>query len=167
MFPRALPAPPGPVTAITQALVEQAIEQSRKSPRGRIILPLHPGPDDRLHRMLNVMQPGTYIRPHRHLNPPKSESFVLLRGRGCFYTFRDDGRPDEHLIVAAGAAQFGVDVHPGVYHSFVVLEADTVVFEAKTGPYDPASDKDFAPWAPEEGTPQAAEYLQGLLKLVA
>jgi hypothetical protein len=40
-----------------------------------------------------------------------------------------------------------------------------VVFESKTGPYDPASDKDFAPWAPDEEDKESARvYLEDLIK---
>jgi cupin fold WbuC family metalloprotein len=154
------------VTVFTKEMIEQAVEHSRRSPRGRIILPLQLGPNDILHRMLNALQPGSYVRPHRHLNPPKAESFVVLRGRAAFFTFRDDGTTD-HSVMVTPAGPFGADIHPGVYHAVAALEPDTVVFEVKTGPYDPASDKDFAPWAPEEGTPQAAAYLKGLLALIS
>ncbi len=166
MYPKALPAPPGPVTTVTQELLEQVIEECRKSPRARIILPLHRAPDDHLHRMLNALQPGSYVRPHRHLNPPKAESTVVLRGRIGFVTFLDDGRVDRNMVLAAGSAAFGVDCHPGPFHTLFALEPDTVVFEVKPGPYDPASDKDFAPWAPEEGSPEAAAYLERLVRLV-
>ena len=43
-----------------------------------------------------------------------------------------------------------------------MLEPDTVVFEVKPGPYQPTSDKDFAPWAPAEGGPDAPAYLADL-----
>lgn len=33
---------------------------------------------------------------------------------------------------------------------------------AKTGPYDERLDKDFAPWAPAEGSPEASRYLEQL-----
>lgn len=34
-----------------------------------------------------------------------------------------------------------------------------MIFEVKPGPYDPASDKDFATWAPPEYSPPAPAYL--------
>ena len=166
MHPKAISAPHGPVTALGEELVKQVIAQSRTSPRGRIILPFHLGPADTLHRMLNALQPGSYVRPHRHLNPPKAESILVLRGRLAFVTFLDDGNIDRGLILAAGSPSFGVDCHPGVFHTIFALEPDTVVFEAKPGPYDPASDKDFAAWAPEEGSPEATAYLERLVRLV-
>lgn len=33
-------------------------------------------------------------------------------------------------------------------------------YEVKQGPYDPQRAKEFAPWAPLEGTPEALAYLQ-------
>ena len=33
-------------------------------------------------------------------------------------------------------------------------------------PYDPATDKEFPAWAPAEGDPAAAEYLDSLLRQV-
>lgn len=116
--------------------------------------------------MLNALQPGSYVRPHRHLSPPKAESIVLLRGKLGFVTFLDDGSVDRRLVLAAGSASFGVDCHPGLFHTIFALEPDTVVFEVKPGPYDPASDKDFAPWAPEEGSPESAAYLERLVRLL-
>lgn len=56
-FPMALPAPAGEVVTLTHDLVQPGIEQSRLSPRLRIIQPLHKSDDASLHRMFNVMQP--------------------------------------------------------------------------------------------------------------
>jgi len=44
------------------------------------------------------------------------------------------------------------------------VEADSVVLEIKKGPYDPVKDKQFASWAPKEGTPEAIAYLERLLE---
>ena len=38
----------------------------------------------------------------------------------------------------------------------------SVFYEVKQGPYDPQLVKEFAPWAPLEGTPEATAYLQRL-----
>ena len=47
----------------------------------------------------------------------------------------------------------------------VSLETDTVVFEAKSGPYQPASEKDFATWAPAADTDEAGSCLAQLDRL--
>jgi cupin fold WbuC family metalloprotein len=159
----ALDPPTGTLALLDAQRVQTAIDASRSSPRRRVIAPLHKSHDDPLHRMLNAVQPDSYIRPHRHLDPPKAEGWVLLRGALAFFTFEDDGRVRECLRVAAGGDPFGVDLAPGVYHAFVALEPDTVIYEVKPGPYAVSNDKSFAPWSPPEGDPKADEYMQGLL----
>ncbi|MCX6266256.1 MAG: hypothetical protein NTW16_02715, partial [Bacteroidetes bacterium] len=43
---------------------------------------------------------------------------------------------------------------------------DAVAYEVKDGPYSPANDKNFAPWAPKEGDAGTTDYLTSLVKLV-
>jgi len=112
--------------------------------------------------MFNAVQPDSYIPPHRHLHPPKAESWVVLRGALAFFTFDDQGAIIECLEIRAGGPIFGVDLEPGVYHTFFALEPDTVVYEVKDGPYSPTTDKAFPEWAPAEGTPEARAYLAKL-----
>ena len=161
----ALDPPEGELTLITQALVDRALAYSRQSPRQRVILPFHKGPRDPLHRMLNAVQPGSYVRPHRHLDPPKAEAFVVLRGSLAFFSFSEDGDVRECVRLAADGARFGVDLVPGVFHSFIALEPDTLIYEVKTGPYTQATDKEFAPFAPEEDGAGASRYMQELLEV--
>ena len=164
-FPLAMDAPEGKVNLIDQALIGRAVEMSRKSPRRRIIYPFHKTNEDVLHRMLNCLQPDSYIRPHRHLSPPKAESVIVLKGSICFIVFDSDGRVQEHTVLSAMSDRIGVDMEPGVFHTFFAVEDDTVLFEIKPGPYEKGSDKDFAPWAPAENSEGAEEYLRGLQRL--
>ena len=46
----------------------------------------------------------------------------------------------------------------GQLHGLVVLEADSLMFECKAGPYRPVGEGELAPWAPREGEPGVAEY---------
>lgn len=161
-FPLALEPPPGAVTPLDRQLLERAVAMSRLSPRRRVILPLHKGHDAPLHRMLNAMQPGSYVRPHRHAAPPKAESVIVLQGRLGVVVFDDLGIPTDYLVAAPHALVFGVDFEPGIFHTFLALEPDTVLFEVKPGPYAKSTDKDFAPWAPEEYTDAAQDYLASL-----
>src|SRR5262249_17249764 len=116
-------------------------------------------------RMLNAVQLDSYVRPHRHVQPGKAESVVLLSGGLAFVTFEDDGTlnlmDSVHLHPSRALA---VDCREGVWHTFFALEPNTVVFEVKAGPHDAAGDKDYAPWAPEEGSPEAQDYLAALNK---
>lgn len=161
-YPRALPPPAAPLALINDDFVARAVQAARESPRRRVIAPLHKSDADPLHRMLNVGQPGTYVRPHRHLDPPKAEGWVVLRGALLFFTFDDDGAIATCTRIAAGGPVWGADLEPGIFHTFVVLAPDTVIYEVKTGPYAPVNDKAFAAWAPAEGDPQVPAYLASL-----
>ncbi|MDK9706492.1 MAG: WbuC family cupin fold metalloprotein [Desulforhopalus sp.] len=163
--PKALKAPTGQTTLLSAALIDQVVQASRLSPRKRILLPLHKGPEAPLHRMLNAIQPQSYIRPHRHLYPPKPETIIVLRGAILCIVFTPSGEVQEELTIAAGTDNFGFDCEPGVYHTFLALSIDTVIFEVKPGPYEVSTDKDFATWAPPEESPEAANYLAFLYKL--
>ena len=162
VFPVALPPPAEPVTFLSRELLAAAVAASRRSPRRRIILPLHKEEGAALQRMFNVVQPRSYLRPHRHAVPPKAETLLVWQGAIAFFEFAEDGQPRRCVILRAGSEAFGVDIEPGVIHSFVALEADTILLEVKAGPYERIRDKDFAPWAPAEGTPEVAAYLDYL-----
>jgi cupin fold WbuC family metalloprotein len=150
------------VQLITPELLQRVLDQARQSARRRMNYNFHPTLSDNPHRFLNVMLRGTYIAPHRHLDPPKSESFLVLEGRVAFFIFHDDGTIAGRHLLGAGAG-LGIDISPGVWHTLAVLTDHAICYEVKPGPYFPASDKSFAPWAPRESDPQAAAYLQSLL----
>ena len=133
-------------------------EAARRSPRLRANLNVHPAMDDPVQRFLNVFQPGTYVRPHHH-EPHRFELFLVVAGRAGVLTFDDEGRVLEHTVVSP-RDRWAVEVPGGVWHTVVSLAADTMLFEIKPGPFRPMEDKDFAPWAPREGTPEAARARQ-------
>jgi cupin fold WbuC family metalloprotein len=116
---------------------------------------------DNPHRFLNVMIQGTYIAPHRHLDPPKAESFLVLDGEIAFFTFDDSGEiAATHIL---GRDVMGIDIAPGIWHTMAPLTPHAICYEVKPGPYVASSDKDFAPWAPLEGDERAPSYLASLL----
>ncbi len=162
---RALDPPVTAVTLLTNDQIVQAQNYARSSSRSRVILPFHKSASDSLHRMLNAMEPGTYVQPHRHFSPPKAESIVVLTGAICFVMFDELGNVKLIHDIVAGTSTFGVDIEAGVYHTFFPLVSGTVVFEAKPGPYAAADDKDFADWAPKEGSPGVTSYLEMLNQL--
>ena len=165
-FPLAMKPPEGKMTVISDELIRSAVDMSRKSPRGRIILPLHKSNNDSVHRMLNVIQPHSYIQPHRHSNPPKDETIIVLTGLLAYIAFDKGGRVEEIIELSNQSNKIGVDTEPSIYHTFFALEQDTVVFEIKPGPYQKSSDRDFAKWAPRENTENSREYLESLYKLI-
>jgi cupin fold WbuC family metalloprotein len=160
--PRALPPPAGDIVLISEQHCASVLEASRLSERRRTILPFHKGHEDTLHRMFNAVQPGTYVQPHRHLSPPKAEVFLVLRGAIDFLAFDAAGTLTMVAALVAGSEHFGVDVMPGIFHAFIVRAPDTLLYEVKNGPYTAADDKDFASWAPSEGTAGVSAYVAQL-----
>ncbi|MCX6629127.1 MAG: WbuC family cupin fold metalloprotein [Candidatus Solibacter sp.] len=149
---------------IDSTLFRVLIERARHSPRLRANHNFHSSMEENPHRFLNVMIQGTFIAPHRHIDPPKSETFVVLEGKLAFFTFDDAGQIANTFVLGRDA--IGVDVQPDVWHTIAVLTPHVVCFEVKPGPYAAATDKDFAPWAPREGDPRAGEYLDMLVSTV-
>lgn len=133
-------------------------EEARHSPRLRRNSNLHQQ-EDRVQRFLNVLQPGTYVRPHRHLRDEPGtgfECFVVLQGAiGLLLLDADGGVLECHRLEADGPLR-GIELAEGQVHTLVALRDDTVMFEIKQGPYRPSSDKDFLSQFPREGTAEAA-----------
>jgi cupin fold WbuC family metalloprotein len=146
---------------LDSTLFDNLIRRAAESLRLRTNYNFHRSMEENPHRFLNVMLRGTYIAPHRHLEPPKSESFIVLAGEIVFFTFDDHGRITTSTVL--GRDPLGIDIRPGVWHTLAVLSDHAVCFEVKPGPYSAANDKDFAPWAPREGEPAAAFYLASLV----
>lgn len=166
-FPTALDAPDSDVTPLTLTMVGDLLTLSRESPRKRMIQRLHKDNDAGVHKMFNGLQPGTYITPHRHLHPAKTETIMVVSGAMLFVEFTDEGELKDHILLQPGTETFGVDVAPHVFHTYVALKPDTLIFEVKDGPYERSSDKDIPVWAPVEGTNEAEPFLLGLLKELA
>jgi cupin fold WbuC family metalloprotein len=162
-IPLTLPRIEGPVFALDAAIIERGVAAARQSPRGRIILQLHRSDTEGVQRMLNFMQPGSYARPHCHPAPENIENVAVLQGSVGFLVFEPTGTVrSAHRLEAGNPASCLVDIEPGIWHTLVPLAEDTVVLEIKRGPYHAATDKTFATWAPEEGSPAAPGYAREL-----
>lgn len=146
---------------INRQLLDQVTAAAKDSPRLRNNWNIHPSDDFPAHRLLNAMEPGSYIRPHRHLDPLKDETFMIVRGRLGILVFDDNGRVTEKLLLDAAGENIGADIPSGVFHTAVSLAEGTIFFEAKAGPYLPLSDSEKACWAPEDGT-ASENYLSAL-----
>ncbi len=155
----------GRMAVVDRQLMAEKARQAAANPRLREIHCFHAVDDAPLQRMLNALQPGTYVQPHRHLTPAKDEGFVLLAGRAGIAVFEEDGtlRDKNLALLDQAAGVLAVDVRAGAWHSLVCLAPDTVLYEVKNGPYSPVDDKDFAPWAPAPDTAAAVPWLDALV----
>ncbi len=138
--------------------------QADAAPRGRLNRNLHEM-DDPVHRLLNAIEPGSWVRPHRHLDPPRSETVLVVAGALGVVVFDDAGTVAEVVKLEAGGATFGVDLSAGTWHGLVALEPGTVFFETKPGPYVAPAPPDWAPWAPAEGDASALAAEEAMREL--
>lgn len=143
---------------INDALLEGLYEEADRSRRKRTNFNLHESLDDPVQRFLNVMQPGTYVRPHRHKNPVKWELTVALRGRAAVLVLKPDGTVCERIELDAMGPHLGVEIPAWTWHTYAALAPGTVLLEVKRGPYTADGDKDFAAWAPQEGEAGSAAF---------
>ena len=97
-------------------------------------LNFHQSLDEKCHRFLNAIEPGSMVPIHHH--PTKEESFILLRGKVRVTTYNDDGTVIESLILNPLEGRYGVNIGKNVWHTIEALES-SVIFECKEGPFVP------------------------------
>ena len=141
-------------------MLETGKQASRASPRHRMIMPVQRSQEARVQRLLNFLQPGTYIRPHRHPLPHATESLCLLEGELEFLVFSESGEILNRIPLTPQNPL--LDFEPGLWHGMIIKKPDTVIFEIKLGPYDPDTDKEFSIWSPAEESPEVAAFLTSL-----
>ena len=152
-------------------VLEDLLSSSRSSSRRRQHLNLHTSYQDPCQRLLNAVQPNSYIRPHRHSLDPRVETLLAVKRRFALWVFDDAGGvtsctlfgSELHSVNAKFAC--GVEIQPREWHTVLSLKEDSVLFEAKAGPFDLSAAKEFADWAPEEGCLAASSYLESLMSV--
>jgi cupin fold WbuC family metalloprotein len=157
--------PVGDYFQLSDTQIEEGLELSRKSPRKRMILPIHRRQEAEVQRLINFLQPETYIRPHKHPLDHATESIVILNGKIRFFTLDDEGAVLTDQILKSEPIPAVIDIEPNVWHTFVVLEDDTILFECKKGPYSAETDKVFARWSTKESESNAFQKLKKHLNL--
>lgn len=120
---------------IDDNLLNKVSSQAKDSPRLRMNYNFHQSLEDKCHRFLNAVEPGTMVEIHRH--PTKEETFVLLRGKVRVTTYNEDGTVKESVILCPEEGLYGVDIPKNVWHNIECLESGSVFFECKEGPFMP------------------------------
>ncbi len=151
-----------PIKCLTQELLDSVAADSRRSPRQRQNYNFH-DLSEKVQRFINVLQPGTYVRPHRHLRPQAVngfEFFVVIQGELGMIILNENGEILRKELLSAAGPTRGIELPEGTVHTLVALAADTAILELKEGPYDPAVDKEFLGGFPAEGTAGARELVE-------
>ena len=118
---------------IDKTLLDEVSLKAKKSPRLRMNFNFHQSLDEKCHRFLNAVEPGTEVPIHKH--PTKDETFVILRGRVRLTTHRVDGSIIEDVVLCPEDGRYGVNIAKGVWHKLEAIEPNSVIFECKEGPF--------------------------------
>ena len=119
---------------IDEHLLNEVQIKAKDSPRLRMNYNFHGSLDDKCHRFLNALEPGTIVPVHHH--PTKDETFIILRGKVKVSTFNDDGTIRDSIILSHEDGRYGVDIPKNVWHNLECIERATI-FEVKEGPFVP------------------------------
>lgn len=148
---------------INDSILTETSKKAQSVARRRMNYNFHKEANDTLQRMLNAMEPDTYIQPHKHEDPDKVEVFFVLRGRILLIEFNSEGKIIDHIVLDPKKGNFGGEVPKRAWHTLISLEEGSVAYEVKDGPYNPIDDKNFANWAPKEGDTDCQKYNRKLL----
>jgi cupin fold WbuC family metalloprotein len=147
---------------VTSHLLANLSDMAKDLPRKRKNHNFHTTDSDPLQRMLNALESSTYVCPHRHVNPDKRETFIILTGKVAVIEFDDNGKIIDKIILSKEHGNYCAEIITGSWHTVISLEDNSVYYELKDGPYDEGTDKVFAEWAPEEESSDASQYLEEL-----
>jgi cupin fold WbuC family metalloprotein len=138
------------------SLLDTLTESAKASARLRMNHNLHPVNETGVQRLAIAMEPGTYVRPHRHNH--SWEVLIALRGSFSIVVFNDEGEELNRFVLGASGVPV-VEMPAGTWHSVASRENGSIIFEVKEGAYVPVSPADFAAWAPEDNTPEAKKFV--------
>jgi cupin fold WbuC family metalloprotein len=150
---------------VDRDFLEQVSAEAKKSPRRRKNHNFHASESDACHRLLNAIEPDSYIQPHCHHEAAKDETLIVVHGRLGVILFDEHGAVTATAVLAPASEAVGVNIPHGMYHTLVALEPGSVFFEAKAGPYAPLTPREKASWAPAEDDPRASTYIADLKRL--
>ena len=74
---------------ITEELLDTVTSRAKENSRLRMNYNFHASMDAPIHRLLNALEPGTYLPPHRHTD--KEETYLVLRGSLLAFFYDDAG----------------------------------------------------------------------------
>jgi cupin fold WbuC family metalloprotein len=143
---------------IDTSLLDDLTATAAASARKRAHHNIHPTLEDPVQRLCVAIEPGTYIRPHRHADPATWEVFLMLRGSAVFLAFDNSGTVIERIVLAAAGPVRAIEIPAGAWHTIASLEPGSVFFEVKQGPYRAPLAGNSAAWAPAEGGPECALF---------
>ena len=135
--------------------LKQQSAAAASAPRLRAHRNFHPELSDPVQRLAIAMEPGTYIRPHRH--PHTFELLLPRSGRFVILNFDEHGVVTRRVVL--GEECVALEMDAGTWHSVLSLDHGGVIFEVTHGGYQPVTEQESAPWAPAEGEAGTQELM--------
>jgi len=154
--------------SLKEKLLQDLTARANLSVRFRESLNIHSSFQDPCQRLLNAINVGSYIRPHRHCLDPKKELLVAIKGKFAAIEFSDSGLFRGFSVFGSekycgsNESSYGVEVPVHCWHTVIALEAESVLLEVKEGPFDVHVAKELAPWAPLVGSIAVDDYVKSL-----
>jgi len=141
---------------VTSRMLDELAARAGETKRLRTNYNIHESLSDPVQRLFVATGLHSYFRPHRHLG--KSEFAIVLRGLFDILIFDDDGVVTERTSIGPDTGIIGLEIPADHCHTWIPMAEQSVFFEVKQGPYDPATSLVFAPWSPEEGSGEVKEF---------
>ena len=116
---------------------------------------------DYLNRVFNFLYQDSYMQPHLHTGPERTEKMYLIEGSFALITFNNNGAINKITTLSIGERDY-IEVPPKTWHTYVMLTEEVVIYETMEGSYDPLTWKEMASWAPIENTKEGVTYLEYL-----
>ena len=126
---------------IDKNLLDTVSAAAKSSERLRMNHNFHETLEAPCQRMLNALEPGTFVPIHRHIHT--AETYILLRGKLKIFFYNEEKVIVEEEVLDQSHGCYGVHIPAGVWHSMEVLESGTIIFETKDGPYTPITEQDI------------------------
>ena len=123
---------------IDNKVLNELSDKAKESPRLRCNLDLRNSAEDQSQRMLNALEPGTVMPIHRHRN--SGETCICVLGHFEEYFYDENGVLTDTVDMVPGGPILNIEA--GQWHSLRCLEPNTILFEAKDGPWVPLGEED-------------------------
>lgn len=128
-------------------------EAAEQSPRRRKQRNLHKV-EDPIQRIIRVMQPQTYMQPHRHLGEAPFRLFSLLEGRVGVIFFNENGETTDATLLSPNEGCRAVEIPGEQFFTLICLERGSALLEVREGPIQKDTREMLA------GFPDEMEFLQ-------
>ena len=140
-------------------------DKAKASPRLRQHLNIHTSHEAPFQRLFIAFGLDSYVQPHRHHLVSKDETLIAVQGLLGMLVFDNAGQVVQQFKFGTQShAGPGVgpvaDIPAGTWHTVLALTPDAVLLEGKAGPFDPQGPREFADWAPEEGSAASLALLR-------